>query len=88
MALWTFTDNKGGVAWHESGVMVSNWDDGLAFKPGDDEFRTDLADTKAATLGAGVKANYSGTPNWHLRVEAEQKAEAESARLAELEPPE
>lgn len=78
MALWTFLKNGVGHAWKEDGATVSNWDDGLAFMPGEDGFTTEPAAAKAAELGKGVVAAYAGTPNWHARIEQEA-ADAEAA---------
>jgi hypothetical protein len=82
MAQWHFIKGGAGFAWDEGGEMVSNWDDGLALNPDEEGFSREAADAKAASLGKGVTAEYSGTPNWHARIDAEQAAQAEAREAA------
>lgn len=74
MALWS--NDKG-----------EQFDDGLAFEPGEEGFTRDIA---AAHFG-DASFNYLGTPNRALRIEAEHQAAlaaereaAAKARIAEL----
>lgn len=55
------------------------FDDGLAYEPGEDGFSRDLAARHFGKTGF----NYAGTPNWHLRIEAEQKAESDARKAKE-----
>lgn len=66
MALWQILD-KNGVAQPEQ------FDDGLAFMPGEDGFSTDAVSAKAKKIGGSF--NMIGVPNWHLRLASEQDAE-------------
>lgn len=70
--LWQIIDTQ-------NGKLEDQYEDGLAFKPGEDGFTTDLV-TKYAGSG---NFNYMGTPNWHLRIEAEQKAESDAQKAKE-----
>jgi len=88
MALWHFLKDGAGFSWQENGEDVSSFDDGLALIPGEDGFSTTLADQKAASLGDGVTAEYTGTPNYAARIEQEQAAAAANAEIdALLNPP-
>ncbi len=84
MASWHFLKAGKGFSWSEGGAIVSSFDDGLAFLPGEDGFSDAAAKAKAASLGAGVTAEYTGTPNWSARVEAEDRKAAASAELDNL----
>jgi len=88
MALWHFLKDDAGFSWEENGDIVSSFDDGLAFIPGEDGFDRSAADQKAASLGAGVTAEYTGTPNYAARIEQEQATAAANAEIdAMLNPP-
>jgi hypothetical protein len=81
MGLWHFTDANGkGVAWLDGIDTLSNFDDGLAYLPDEDGFDRTAADAKAKALGKGVTAHLSGVPNWHSRIEREQKEQADAER--------
>jgi hypothetical protein len=48
----------------------TQFDDGLAFEPGEEGFTRDIAKKHF-----GKKPfNYASTPNWHLRIDAEERA--------------
>lgn len=91
MALWHFIksdlDIEGGVlgvSWTEDGQDVSSFDDGLTFNPDEDGFSRTAADAKAATLGSGVTAVYTGTPNRPARLAAEEQKAAADAEIESL----
>jgi hypothetical protein len=69
MGLWQMIDAKG-VA------QAEQFEDGLAFMPGEDGFSTDPVDAEAARLGEGFTYSMIGVPGWHARIEAEQAAAA------------
>lgn len=83
MALWHFINSNGdGMSWDEKGVQVSSFDDGLEFLPDEQGFSRDAADAKAKQLGG--TAEYTGTPNWHSRIEREEARAAADAEIDAL----
>lgn len=76
MALWQIFD-KDGVAQNDQ------FDDGLAFMPDEDGYSTDGVTAHAKSLGKGFTFGLIGVPNWHARVEGEQRV-AEAAKRERL----
>lgn len=77
MALWQIFDAKG-IA------QPDQFDDGLAFMPGEGGFSTDAVAAQAEELGKKFTYALIGVPNWHARVEAEQRAAAEAEETARV----
>jgi len=75
MALWLIMNAKGVT-------QAEQFDDGLAFMPGEDGYSTDGVSAHAASLGKGYSFSLIGVPNWHARIEAEQKEADEAAQAA------
>lgn len=74
MALWHFMNGADPVSWEENGMLVSSFDDGLDYIPGEALFNDGAATAKAAMLGVGVEPIYTGTPGYASRISAEAKA--------------
>lgn len=68
MGLWQIF-NVDGVAQDEQ------FDDGLAFMPGEDGYSTDAVAARAVSFGADFTFSLIGVPNWHVRIEAEHIAD-------------
>lgn len=77
MALWQIFDAKG-IA------QPDQFDDGLAFMPDEDGFSTDAVVAQAEGLGKKFTYALIGVPNWHARIEAEQRAAAEAEETARV----
>lgn len=77
MALWQLI-NKDGIAHGEQ------FDDGLAYRPGEDGFSTEAVAARASELGKDYSFSLIGVPNWHLRIEAEQKAASDKEEVERL----
>lgn len=71
MGLWQIFDADG-VA------QDDQFDDGLSFQPSEDGYSTDAVAAHAASLGEGFTFGLICVPGWHVRVEAEQRALAET----------
>lgn len=75
MAIWQLLDADG-VA------QPDQFDDGLAFMPGEDGFSTVAVSKAAAKIGGTF--SMIGVPGWHARVEADQRAAAEAEEADRL----
>jgi hypothetical protein len=77
MGLWHFMQGDLSWSWDEDGVLVSSFDDGLQFIPGEDGFSTVAAEAKAASFSVepAVVAVYTGTPGYAARIDAEEAAQ-------------
>ena len=85
MALWHFMQGDNAYSWTEDGGLVSSFDDGLDLIPGEDEFSSSAADTKASGFDETpvVTAVYTGTPGYAARIAAEAQAAQEAQDLAD-----